>query len=116
VPRGLPWWGRDSERMDAARRLHQRHPHERIAAEADGAVRVKLRKWRRYHRDGSEGLVEEREVGAFVAVDLIPVAYGIRRGILRECLNLEEAFLEVDCAAERRGHTCTPTCTRWRLE
>jgi hypothetical protein len=49
-------------------------------------------------------------------VDLIPVAYGIRRGILRECLNLEEAFLEVDCAAERRGHTCTPTCTRWRLE
>jgi hypothetical protein len=102
--------------MDAARRLHQRHPHERIAAEADGAVRVKLRKWRRYHRDGSEGLVEERKVGAFVAVDLIPVAYGIRRGILRECLNLEEAFLEVDCAAERRGHTCTPTCTRWRLE
>ena len=75
---------------------------------------VKLRKWRRYHRDGSEGFVEEREVGAFVAVDLIPVAYGIRRGILRECRNLEEAFLEVDCAAERRGHTCTPTCTRWR--
>jgi hypothetical protein len=90
--------------------------HERIAAEADGAALVKLRKWRRYHRDGSEGLVEEREVGAFVAVDLIPVAYGIRRGILRECRNLDEAFLEVDCAAERRGHTCTPTCTRWRLE
>jgi hypothetical protein len=77
---------------------------------------VKLSKWRRYHQAGSEGLVEEREMGAFVAVDLLPVGYGLRRGMLRECTNLNDAFLEVDCAAERRGHTCTPACTLWRHE
>ncbi len=75
-----------------------------------------LSKWRRHHHDASEGLVEEREMGSFMAVDLVPVGYGLRRGISLECTNLNDAFLEVDCAAERRGHTCTPACTLWRRE
>ena len=75
----------------------------------------KLTKWRRHHYDGSEGVVEERKT-AFIAVDLVPVGYGVRGGVHRECTVLEDAFLEVDCAAERRGHICTSACTRWRRE
>jgi hypothetical protein len=75
-----------------------------------------LPKWRRHHHDGSEGVVEKRRTGAFIAVDLVPLAYGVRGGVHRECTTLEDAFLEVDCAAERRGHTCTAGCTRWRRD
>jgi hypothetical protein len=76
----------------------------------------KLTNWRRHHHDGSEGVVEEPKTGAFIAVDLVPVAYGLRGGVRRECTTLEDAFLEVDCAAERRGHFCTSACTLWRRE
>ena len=76
----------------------------------------KLPKWRRHHHDGSEGVVEERTTCAFLAVDLVPLAYGVRGAVYRECSTLEDAFLEVDCAAERRGHSCTPACTVWRRE
>ena len=75
-----------------------------------------LRKWRRHHHDGSEGVVEERKRDAFIAVDLVPLVRGLRGGVHRECTTLEDAFLEVDCAAERRGHTCTLACTVWRRE
>jgi hypothetical protein len=78
--------------------------------------RSKVSKWRRHHYDGSEGVVEERKTGAFIAVDLLPLAYGLRGGVHRECTTLEDAFLEVDYAAERRGHTCTSACTLWRRD
>jgi hypothetical protein len=75
-----------------------------------------LTNWRRHHDDGSESVVEERKTGVFIAIDLVPVSYGLRGGVRRECATLEDAFMELDCAAERRGHLCTAACTRWRRE
>ena len=77
---------------------------------------LKLPKGRRHHHDGSEGVVEARKTGAFIGLDLVRLAYDVRGGVHCECTTLEDAFLEVDCAAERRGHTCTSACTLWRRE
>jgi hypothetical protein len=78
---------------------------------------TKLREWQRRHHDGSHGFVEERTPGIFVAIDVIP--FGTRVGLggaNREFTTIEDAFLAADCAAEWRGHTCTPACTRWRRD
>jgi hypothetical protein len=76
---------------------------------------TKLREWHRHHHDGSHGFVEERKPGIFVAIDIVP--FGTRvgpTGANREFTTIEDACLTADCAAEWRGHTCTPACTRWR--
>ena len=76
---------------------------------------TKLREWQRRHHDGSQGLVEERTPGLFVALDVIP--FGTRMapvGANREYTTIEDACLAADCAAGWRGHTCTTACTRWR--
>ena len=76
---------------------------------------TRLREWQRRHHDGSQSFVEERKPVLFLAMDVIP--FGIRAGPVganREFTTVEDACLAADCAAEWRGHTCTPACTRWR--
>jgi hypothetical protein len=76
---------------------------------------MRLREWQRHHHDGSQGVVEERSPGIFVAIDVIP--FGRREGPAganREFTTIEEACMAADCAAEWRGHTCTSACTLWR--
>jgi hypothetical protein len=76
---------------------------------------TKLREWQRRHHDGSHGVVEERKLGIFVAIDVIPSGTRLGpEGANREFTTIEDACLAADCAAEWRGHTCTPACTRWR--
>ena len=76
---------------------------------------TKLREWQRRHDDGSQGFVEERTPGIFVAIDVIALRARVGpAGANREFTTIDDACLAADRAAERRGHTCTRACTRWR--
>jgi hypothetical protein len=91
--------------------------HNTSAPPANVVNAAKLREWQRHHHDGSHGFVKERKPGIFVAIDVVP--FGTRRaptGANREFTTIEDACLTADCAAEWRGHTCTPACTRWRRQ
>jgi hypothetical protein len=74
-----------------------------------------IKTWRREHRDGSHGFVEQLDTGTFLAVDFVPVSEGLRTGTgLREFSEFEDACREADRAAQQRGHVCDMRCQDWR--
>ena len=76
-----------------------------------------ITEWRRRHDDGSYGVVERHESGAFIGIDVVIDDSGTRQGRFdRAFATLANACAAIDATADRRGHQCGDQCGPWREE